>query len=559
MNELVYLKNDEAVCSSLLVAEKFEKRHADVMRAIDNLVENDSTQNCVQCFKRGTYKDSTGKSNKMYVMNRDGFTFLVMGFTGKKANEWKWQYIKAFNQMEKFIREKQTKIWIETRKAGKLTRKAETDTIKNLVEYAKAQGSQHADKLYMTYSKLANKMAGVSKRDEATVMQLNNLSLMEHQILDDNRFLVMGNDYQERKAFTGTVAYIPYLDNAEITEDGTVISGKISINYVDAPNIFPVSWNNGKVTECIFVFPHTIARKKYVQLQSHLLENGKYVIKNTVLRCDSGSQEGTELPEKEWKQLKPFKELAKEVRTGSSEAQFVIDRLNITNNADENNPMGVAIFANAIDTLKKLDIEYDSYCNEFELGRKRIFVRPEMLTNADGTPAFDPDDSVFYALPEDDANGEGLLKEIDMSLRAEQHSKAINDDLNYLSLKCGFGTDRYQFGATGAKTATEIISENSDMYRMIKKHEILLEDALRQLIQIIIRLGMILGNTLNPECEITIDFDDSIIEDKETERSRDRQDVSMGVMSLAEYRAKWYGESEEDAAKNLPEQNQVME
>ena len=182
-----------------------------------------------------------------------------------------------------------------------------------------------------------------------------------------------------------------------------------------------------------------------------------------------------------------------------------------------------------------------------------------MLTNADGTPAFDPDDSVFYALPEDDANKEGLLKEIDMSLRVEQHSKAINDDLNYLSLKCGFGTDRYQFGVTGAKTATEIISENSDMYRMIKKHEILLEDALRQLIQIIIRLGMILGNTLNPECEITIDFDDSIIEDKETERSRDRQDVSMGVMSLAEYRAKWYGESEEDAAKNLPEQNQVME
>lgn len=399
---------------------------------------------------------------------------------------------------------------------------------------------------------LLNERVTITLDDEAT-------HNFVHQVLDDNRFLVMGNEYQERKAFTGTVAYIPYLDSAEITEEGTVISGKISINYVDAPNIFPVSWNNGKVTECIFAFPHIVARKKYVQLQSHLLENGEYVIKNTVLRCDSGSQEGTELPEKEWKQLNPFKELAKEVRTGSSEAQFVIDRLNITNNADENNPMGVAIFANAIDTLKKLDIEYDSYCNEFELGRKRIFVRPEMLTNADGTPAFDPDDSVFYALPEDDANGEGLLKEIDMSLRAEQHSKAINDDLNYLSLKCGFGTDRYQFGATGAKTATEIISENSDMYRMIKKHEILLEDALRQLIQIIIRLGMILGNTLNPECEITIDFDDSIIEDKETERSRDRQDVSMGVMSLAEYRAKWYGESEEDAAKNLPEQNQVME
>lgn len=379
------------------------------------------------------------------------------------------------------------------------------------------------------------------------------------QVLEENRFLVMGNDYQERKAFTGTVAYIPYLDDMEVTEGGEILSGTIQINYVDAPNIYPVSWNNARVTECIFTFPHTVARKKYVQVQSHLLENGEYVIKNVVLRCESGSPEGTELSEEEWKQLKPFKTLAKETKTGSADPQFVIDRLNITNNADESNPMGLAIFANSIDVLKKLDIEYDSYCNEFELGRKRIFVKPELLTNEDGSPAFDPSDSVFYSMPEDDNNKEGLLKEVDMSLRTEQHSKAINDDLNYLSLKCGFGTDRYQFGGSGVKTATEIISENSDMYRMIKKHEILLEDAMKQLIQIIIRLGIVLRNPLNLETDIVIDFDDSIIEDKETERNRDRQDVSMGVMSHAEYRAKWYGETLEEAAKKLPEQNQVME
>ena len=146
-----------------------------------------------------------------------------------------------------------------------------------------------------------------------------------------------------------------------------------------------------------------------------------------------------------------------------------------------------------------------------------------------------------------------------MNIRAEQHSKAINDDLNYLSLKCGFGTERYQFGSTGVKTATEVISENSDMYRMIKKHEIILEDVLKQLIQIIIRLGIVLGNPLNPDTEITIKFDDSIIEDKETERNRDRQDVSMGVMSHAEYRSKWYGETLEEAESKLPEQNTVME
>lgn len=259
-----------------------------------------------------------------------------------------------------------------------------------------------------------------------------------HKILKNNQFMVQGNDYQERKAYTGTVAYIPYLDSADVTEDGVIRSGIIKINYVDGPNIFPVSWDNGKVQECIFTFPHTVNRKKYIQIQSHLIRNDEYVIENTVLKSMSGSQEGTELKEEEWRQLKPFKNLAKRTNTGSLEPQFVIDRLNITNNADANNPMGIAIFANAIDVLKKLDTEYDSYYNEFLLGRKRIFVAPELLYNIDGTPAFDPDDGIFYSLPEDyDKSQEGLIKDVDMNLRTEEHSKAINDDLNYLSLKCG--------------------------------------------------------------------------------------------------------------------------
>lgn len=89
-------------------------------------------------------------------------------------------------------------MWVETRKAGKLTRKAETDTIQKLVEYAKGQGSSHAEMLYMTYSRLANKMAGINKRDEATVMQLNNLSLMENIILHEVDLGIMkGKHYKE--------------------------------------------------------------------------------------------------------------------------------------------------------------------------------------------------------------------------------------------------------------------------------------------------------------------------------------------------------------------------
>ena len=183
MNELVFLKKDEALTDSLTVAEKFHKKHSHVLEKIEKILSDDSTKNSAQCFHKTSYKDSSGKSNPKYLMNRDGFTFLVMGFTGKKADAWKWDYIKAFNAMESFIHEKTSEEWIETRQQGKLTRKAETDTLKKLVEYAKSQGSEHANKLYMAYSRLANKMAGIESRDSATITQLHNLSLMENIIL----------------------------------------------------------------------------------------------------------------------------------------------------------------------------------------------------------------------------------------------------------------------------------------------------------------------------------------------------------------------------------------
>lgn len=385
------------------------------------------------------------------------------------------------------------------------------------------------------------------------------------RVLEENQFLVLGNEYQERKAYTGTVAYVVYLYDTETAEDGIVLDGKIGINYVSAENIFPVSWNNGRVTECVFTFVKTVNRKKYVQVQHHKLVNGQYVIENTVLECTPGSREGKELTKEAWRQLRPFENLVERLETGSAEPQFVIDRLNIVNNADvdESNPMGVAIFANSIDVLKKLDIEYDSYSNEFDLGRKRIFVAPEVLKNSDGSLAFDPEDTTFYMLPEDyldvQSGTREMIHEINMELRAEQHSKAINDDLNYLSLKCGFGTERYKFEGGQAKTATEVISENSDMYRMIKKHEIILEDAIKQLVRIIIRLGIVTGNPLREEAEITIDFDDSIIEDKVAERNTDRQDVAMGAMPLWEYRMKWYGETEAQAKSSVQEPAEVIE
>lgn len=189
MKELVFLKNDEAMADSLVVAEMFNRRHTDVVKAIEKIEQRNKKldkryfSHISNQFKKTHYKDEQGRMQTKYLMNRDGFSLLVMGFTGDKAHEWKVKYIDAFNKMETVIRQKSTNVWVETRQYGQLTRKAECDTIKKLVEYAKSQGSEHSDKLYMTYSKLANKMSGITNRDESTVEQLNTLTLMENIIL----------------------------------------------------------------------------------------------------------------------------------------------------------------------------------------------------------------------------------------------------------------------------------------------------------------------------------------------------------------------------------------
>lgn len=382
-----------------------------------------------------------------------------------------------------------------------------------------------------------------------------------NKVLKDANFSVKGNELQERKAACGTVAYVPYLIDMEIDEAGNVISAKVKIDYVVARNIYPTAWENGRITECLFVFEKNYKRKKYAHMQFHKMEptedgGFQYVIENSVVLASDGA--GKDLTEEEWNKIPYFQGLAPRVETGSDKPQFVIDKLNIANNVDEDdtNPMGVSLYANACDVLSKIDLEYDSYANEFDLGRKRIFVAPEMLTDAKGEQVFDPNDTVFYQLPEDFfKDSREAMHEVDMTLRVTEHEDAINNDLNLLSFKCGFGTQFYRFERGNVVTATQVISENSDLYRSVVKHEIILRSVLEDLIRVVIRLGKAANiGDLVEDTDITIGFDDSIIEDSSAERQEDRQDVAIGAMGLAEYRAKWYGETIEQAQQNLPEQ-----
>ena len=346
----------------------------------------------------------------------------------------------------------------------------------------------------------------------------------------ENRFDACVNSMQERKAALGTAAYVFAVDGLRWSPEAGTVQGpgkRIALTCLDAPHIIPLSWANGVITECAFTSDYGCRGHRYVYLQIHRLNGGCYDICNLLFEADGA------LREVPLATVPGLRDVPAVFRTGLRSPLFVIDRLNITNNCDRQSPMGIAVFANAIDQLKGVDIVYDSYVNEFVLGKKRILVKPSALKNLDGEPAFDVNDVCFYVLPED-AQDTSLVHEIDMQLRAEQ------DCLNLVAMACGFAENHYRFDSGHMTTATQIVSENSSMFRTIRKHELVLEEVLKDLVRTALVLGKeYLGLPLNPDAEVTVDFDDSIIDDTAVRFDRDLKMLQAGALTTEEFRRNW--------------------
>ncbi|MDD4608955.1 MAG: phage portal protein [Bacteroidaceae bacterium] len=351
-----------------------------------------------------------------------------------------------------------------------------------------------------------------------------------HRTLNDNDFFVRSNQLAELTFALGTGAFVEYMD----------ANGNVIIDYIRAGMIYPLSWDNGKIKECAFASEITLEKQKKVYLNIHRLnESGNYVVENKMFNRQGNNLTLTEIPEG----------VAEEVDTKSSVPRFQIIKPNIVNNVDLDSPMGISVYANALDQLEGCDLVYDSYCNEFRLGKKRVIVptsMAQMLMEEDGavTPLFDDNDTEFYAVNLG-KDSEQKLHEINMEIRADAHDKGITKALALLSYKCGMGSNRYQFEASGVKTATEVISEDSDLLQSLKKHELILESALFDMTKAIASL---LG--AHTEFDVTINFDDSIIEDVNAEKQRFLQEIRDGVRQKWEYRVRFFGE-DEDTAKEM--------
>lgn len=176
MYELVELRKDDVFTNSKIIAEGTGNQHHAVREMIKKYkadIEEFGTLSILN-------EESTGgRPMEVFLLNEEQATFVITLLRNSKVVvKFKKELVRQFYAMRRFLIEKQSKLWNDTRIACKGNRLKETEVIKLLAEYAKEQGSVRSDKLYMTYTNLANSFVG-GKRDDMTVSELNTLTLVE--------------------------------------------------------------------------------------------------------------------------------------------------------------------------------------------------------------------------------------------------------------------------------------------------------------------------------------------------------------------------------------------
>ena len=352
-------------------------------------------------------------------------------------------------------------------------------------------------------------------------------------------------------------------DLNENLQDGTGLGsfiikplGKDKVEYITADKFIPIHFDDtGKPDDCMFIqVKRQGTSQYYIRTERHDIRDGNLRIRNKAYKSFSQNTIGMEIPLSFVEEWKNFPEDI--TYKGMTQMDFGYFRTPLKNKID-GSPCGVSVFESAIEQIKKADIQGARIDWEFESGERAIHVDERALnTSIKGKKFLERLNKRLYRGFKLDAGKDTeLFKEFSPELREEGFINGLEKYYRQIEFAVGLSYGDLSDAQYVEKTATEIKASKSRKYNRVTAIQDKLKVCLEDLVA-----GLAFYNGLYTSgYEFQCHFNDSILTDEEAERQQDRQDVSMGVMSLAEYRAKWYGETEEEAEKKLPEVNGVME
>lgn len=416
-----------------------------------------------------------------------------------------------------------------------------------------------------------NEQCEISVSQETGKDQL--LDEFVHDVLMKNGFWTKMQEHIEQVLALGGGAIKVWYEEKRDGE-GNVIpnSGNIRLGFCMADQFVPTAWDNTQVTDGVFISRQAKDGYYYTRLEWHKWDGLTYWISNEAYRSEY-KQNSAKEPQDilgfryPLSAVYPFLDEQTPLQ-GLSTSLFAYYRPAIANNLDDDSPLGVSIYANALSTLKALDICYDSFVQEFRLGRKRIIVPAQCLRTVQDPVTkeyrrfFDATDEAYVALKSDDTDAL-KIQDNTVSLRVGEHEQAINALLSILCLQVGFSAGTFTFDrAQGLKTATEVISENSKTYKTIKGNQLQVKNAITQVIDAIVQVASLYDVHWNGTSirtlsalgwETKVVFDDSILQDRQTNINEGILLANNGLMSKKRFLMEKLGYTEEEAAQELKE------
>lgn len=361
---------------------------------------------------------------------------------------------------------------------------------------------------------------------------------MVNLVLKNNQFDTQYRRQLEQVSAVGTAAAYIRLEDASLMSDGTVKSGRITINYVNADGYIPLTVVNNIVTEAAFSGSSLSGGKKHTALVVFTQRNGRY--QGETFGFD---EYGTELPGEH------------SVLTLGEVCPFAVMRNAEVNNIDDMDGYGLPKLYNAIPILKGIDLAYNVLFTDLGKAEKILLVNEILceIDPKDGKPKLTPEQKKLFVmtgerLPEQ----KEVIYEYNPEIRVQEITDVFKLLLSLLSMMFGYGTKKYDFEGGQITTATEFVLSRQDAMQELNRQR--KESA--QYIQGICRAIMWFSNTFhgtayNVEQEVMVDFDDSLITDKESELERMRSDaLSFGIPAITEwYLAEAYNLTPEEARK----------
>lgn len=411
---------------------------------------------------------------------------------------------------------------------------------------------------YLSTAKaVCNEIAGVVWNDQCSVHVSMNGNQTEEDPLDDfvqdvlrqnNLAQKLGESIEQCAAIGGCALKVWHETRRDANGNEIPDSGRIRIGYAMADQFVPVAWDNSEITEGIFVTRTAKGGFYYTLLEWHLWDGTTYVVRNELYRAErkNGAGQDQDILGVRYPLAELYPYLNEETRINVEHSLFTYFRTPTANNVDDNSPLGISLYGNAMETLHAIDICFDSFVREFRLGKKRIIVPARMVRTVvdpmTATPVryFDATDETYEALSTDDPD---TLKISDNSveLRVEEHVSGMNALLNILCLQLGLSVGTFSFDVhDGLKTATEVVSENSKTYKTIHGFHKQISPALERLVEAIINVAVLYDVQWNGYSisalaqrgyEVKIDLDDGVTQDRQTNINEGVMLVGAGLMS----------------------------